>query len=577
VAHGNYSPKKRYATLCFANEHNDAAWVSETELTAMLQRQATYLPDFIFLAACESATMSDSQVARGLASALMQTAGVPTVMAMQGLVSMQSARAFSQRFYQRLLTHGQVDLACNEARSHLLSLGAWDSYLPLLYSRLPDNQLFWLGGVAQTPATFAERYGVTLAETLDKIQLFGVEQVVKSERDPRRKYPLSVAYITLQVEAEARREASPLARAAEWQAAPSLHRALADHPRLLIQGPAGSGKSTLLKWLAIQLGQGSLSGLLAEWRQYVPFFIRLRRCHDGLPPTHEFIGLELPNFASEVPADWVNQILRAGRGVLLIDGLDEVAEARRGKVLDWLDGLARQFPGNRLIVTSRPLWQETAEANPLAELGYELARLKPMDLADIEAFIEHWHAAVRQPMAQFAAMYAPLLADLPMLQAHLLSQIKAQPALQELAATPLLCAMLCVLNQAQEGQPLPLQRTALYQACLELLLEKRDRAREIPVKLGLDLAQRFIPLRKLAYRWLEEGQLEAEASWVERILRQELGLPGGGSEWIITDKVVFNFANPDLEMQLVSLYPGVRDVEINNLPAFFIEFTNPTG
>ena len=45
--------------------------------------------------------------------------------------------------------------------------------------------------------------------------------------------------------------------------------------------------------------------------------------------------------------------------------------------------------------------------------------------------------------------------------------------------------------------------------------------------------------------------------------RARLGLPGGGPELVITDKAILNFDNPEREMQLSSLYPGVTvsDVE----------------
>ena len=39
--------------------------------------------------------------------------------------------------------------------------------------------------------------------------------------------------------------------------------------------------------------------------------------------------------------------------------------------------------------------------------------------------------------------------------------------------------------------------------------------------------------------------------------RNELGMPGAGPQRVITDKALFDFANPEREMQLVSLYPGV--------------------
>ncbi len=46
--------------------------------------------------------------------------------------------------------------------------------------------------------------------------------------------------------------------------------------------------------------------------------------------------------------------------------------------------------------------------------------------------------------------------------------------------------------------------------------------------------------------------------------RTRLGLPGGGPQLVITDKAILNFDNPEREMQLVELYPGVtvKDVQI---------------
>ena len=42
-----------------------------------------------------------------------------------------------------------------------------------------------------------------------------------------------------------------------------------------------------------------------------------------------------------------------------------------------------------------------------------------------------------------------------------------------------------------------------------------------------------------------------------------MGLPGGGPELVITDKAILNFANPEREMQLSALFPGVvvKDVQ----------------
>lgn len=46
--------------------------------------------------------------------------------------------------------------------------------------------------------------------------------------------------------------------------------------------------------------------------------------------------------------------------------------------------------------------------------------------------------------------------------------------------------------------------------------------------------------------------------------RKALGIPGAGPTLVITDKAVFDFANPDCEMQLAELYP---DVEVGDVQA----------
>lgn len=44
--------------------------------------------------------------------------------------------------------------------------------------------------------------------------------------------------------------------------------------------------------------------------------------------------------------------------------------------------------------------------------------------------------------------------------------------------------------------------------------------------------------------------------------RDALGLPGAGPQLVITDRAILNFDNPEREMQLVSLHPGVSLEEV---------------
>ncbi|MEI2692691.1 MAG: NB-ARC domain-containing protein [Anaerolineae bacterium] len=118
----------------------------EQELAEMIRRLgADNRPRLVFLSSCQTAQQDPGDAFRGLAPALIR-AGVPAVLAMQGYVPMKTAQPFAAEFYSRLLEHGLLDLACNRARSHLISAHLPDASLPVLFSRLPGGRL--LAGTA---------------------------------------------------------------------------------------------------------------------------------------------------------------------------------------------------------------------------------------------------------------------------------------------------------------------------------------------------------------------------------------------------------------------------------------------
>jgi hypothetical protein len=146
IGHGQYSERQGSAVLVLADAENQVQRAPAEEIAGMLARRlAGDAPSddklrLVFLAACQSATRSPADAFRGVAPRLVQ-AGVPAVIAMQDLVPVETARDFAAAFYRRLLLHGQVDLACNEARSALLSAQLPGASVPVLFMRLPSGQL----------------------------------------------------------------------------------------------------------------------------------------------------------------------------------------------------------------------------------------------------------------------------------------------------------------------------------------------------------------------------------------------------------------------------------------------------
>lgn len=139
VGHGYFNAKKEQAALYLQNDDGSTAVVRDTTLLDVLKRLAKP-PRLIFLAACQSATPGTSGHL-GLGAKLV-AAGVPAVVAMRERITPQTTRTLTSTFYARLAEHGTVDLALNEARSHLLTTGDVNAAIPALWMRLRSGQLW---------------------------------------------------------------------------------------------------------------------------------------------------------------------------------------------------------------------------------------------------------------------------------------------------------------------------------------------------------------------------------------------------------------------------------------------------
>ncbi len=157
VAHGAFNKQKDQAVLFLADDANQVQRVSFAEFSNMLARQLQDVDPtqdkrlrLVFLASCDTAKRDISDAFRGLAPVLI-AAGVPAVLAMQERVPIATAQAFAGTFYRRLLAHGVVDLAANEARSHVITARLPGASIPVLLMRLKDGQLF------ERPKTLTKR------------------------------------------------------------------------------------------------------------------------------------------------------------------------------------------------------------------------------------------------------------------------------------------------------------------------------------------------------------------------------------------------------------------------------------
>ncbi|MFJ8675037.1 NACHT domain-containing protein [Streptomyces sp. NPDC093589] len=445
---------------------------------------------------------------------------------------LQAARLLPAEFARRL--HETVPgvtraLSAEGTRFHSLLLDSVAPYiLRFLTLRSPyvarvlTEQLSGHGaGHAPSPssedAAFEERYAHATAVLHNHLTIFGIDLAHSPDS-----WPLDAAYLGLQCEPR------PLGAGPAGAAGPAggpdaagqdeppvpAEQALSGRSKVLVRGVAGSGKTTLLQWLTVATARDELPDALATLRGRVPFLLPVRRfAQDGFPSPDAFLtAVGYPDAGSQPPG-WTDRVLGSGRGLLLIDGIDEAPESDREevrrKLADWTD----RHPGNIWIVTSRP---SAVPENWLAAEGFTELSLAPMSREDVAAFIQRWHRA--------AAQQSP--ADIDRLGAYehtLLNAVRITRDLGRLATNPLMCGLLCALHRDRRGY-LPNGRKELYDAALSMLLERRDRERAMVATDGVDLTRqpKIQLLQKLAHWMLLNGRSEMDRDVAIETLAQHL-------------------------------------------------------
>lgn len=356
---------------------------------------------------------------------------------------------------------------------------------------------------AAEDAAFEQRYAQDIIAAHDHLTIYGIDLAHSPDS-----WPLDAAYLSLETEADGGGPSAP------------AEQALAGRERVLLWGVAGSGKTTLVQRLAVSVARGDLPTPLAGLRGRVPFVLPVRRFRrDGFPEPDAFLSaVRYPHTAAQPPG-WAERVLSHGRGLLLVDGVDEAPEGERERLREALRELPARYPGNVWLVTSRPsAVRENWLASELASERFTELKLSPLSREGVTAFIRRWHAAARQDITDGA--------DLDRLSGYeetLLDAVRITRDLGRLATNPLMCGLLCALHRDRRGY-LPRGRKALYDAALSMLLERRDRERAMLPPEGIDLPQepKIQLLQKLAHWMLVNGRSEMDRTTAVETLGRHL-------------------------------------------------------
>ncbi|MFF2849856.1 NACHT domain-containing protein [Streptomyces sp. NPDC058001] len=366
-------------------------------------------------------------------------------------------------------------------------------------------------------ASFERRYGTYLTGRHGKLMIYGIDLT-----DSPGAWPLDVAYLSLEVTGWLDRPPHPDPTiplkhgGIVWSPSPRpADQILAAHDKVLLRGVAGSGKTTLVQWLAVSATRAAPDGPLAYLHGLVPFVLPLRtliRHGERLPGPERFLEAADSPLGGAQPDGWADRVLGARRGLVLVDGMDEIPDTERERTRAWLQGLITAYPGNRWLVTSRP---SAVRENWLADDGFTELTLSPMSPTDVTAFIHRWHDAARTGAPDDGGL-------LDTYERQLLTAVRTKADLGRLATNPLMCGLICALHRDRRGY-LPHGRKELYEAALAMLLTRRDRERDLTATgVGLRQEPQMQLLQRLAYWLIRNGRTELDRTHAERIIGDAL-------------------------------------------------------
>ncbi|MCB9430707.1 MAG: SUMF1/EgtB/PvdO family nonheme iron enzyme [Ardenticatenaceae bacterium] len=257
---------------------------------------------------------------------------------------------------------------------------------------------------------------------------------------------------------------------------------IANSDRLVILGYPGGGKSTLVNYLAAQMARrrlGQPADPLDGWKggtALLPVRIILRHFAAALPahvPPGKKGGLVwdylqhhlLPQWGCQEAFTELKRLLTEEGGLILFDGLDEVAESdadtRRSLLKEAIADFAAPLEQCKVVVTCREYAYKQGDAWHLPQATFPVVDLQLFAPEQVEQFTQTWYR-LTGPLKGWDGDRCQREAE------RLYTASQQQPHLRELAQYPLLLTLMAQVH-GRDGT-LPEDRADLYERAVNLLL-----------------------------------------------------------------------------------------------------------